>query len=195
MRNILFPWLFAIVILAPVECTIGPFHLTVGDTQPTNTPVLASPSNISAPTVAPTAPATETRPPTGTPPPPTSSIIYAAPVLFDPPDGRTFPARDTILRWRTDRDLKEDEVFEVFVWPEPNLNQPALGTTRDKIFPLNFRSWKYVGILGKFFWSVRIIRADGTDLSPRSQPFSFILLEPPPTNTKPPTPKPSPGHS
>ncbi len=130
-----------------------------------------------------------------TPPP---SYCIPPPFLFDPPDGRSSATRNMVLRWKSDYDLKSDEVFDVLAWTEGN-NPISIGTTRDKMLPLDMVKWQLSGIFGKFFWTVRIRGLDGIFRSCQSQPFSFTLtglpdVQPPafvPGQPPPPPPCPS----
>lgn len=123
--------------------------------------------------------ATNTRAaPTATP---TSSIIYAPPVLYDPPDGRRFSAKSTILRWRTSHTLEPDEYFQASVWFEYLIEQAIIGTTREQFLPIDLQQGLFRNRLGTFFWSVRIMQIDNVPLSNPSQPFSFTQAEQPAT--------------
>lgn len=143
---------------------------------PTATPTL--PPAVALPTLPPPPP---TLPQLGEPPkaelpsqkyPPNPCV--QAPQLFDPPNGKTFSAFSTILRWRTDYELKSDEQF--IIWGGTEIKALAkIGTTRDKIFPLDFMKWKFAGTLGVFFWDIHIEQLDGTRRSCDRQPFAFTL--------------------
>lgn len=109
-------------------------------------------------------------PPTATP-----FVCVTAPVLFDPPDGRTFATKNTILRWRTDYALKPDEEFGVLAWMEGDAQPTLLTKTRDMTAPIDLLQWAFAGRFGKFLWNVRLQRTDGTVLSCPSPAFSFTL--------------------
>lgn len=120
---------------------------------------------------------------------PTPYACIVAPIPFDPPDGKSSATRNAVLRWRSDYDLKSDEVFDVLVWTDGSNDQTSIGTTRDKTFPLDMVKWQFNGIFGKFFWTVRIKGLDGIYRSCPGQPFSFTLTglpNPPPAAPVPP---------
>jgi len=152
---------------------------------PTNTPTLTLTPMVA---LTSTNALTPTTAPTSTPKPqntPTQVACVPAPTPFDPPDGKVFYAKSTILRWRSDYALKDGETFDVLVWPDGYNDQPSIGVTNDKTMSIDFATWQYNGILGKFYWTVRIKLATGAYLSCPSQPFAFTLTPPPP----PPSPK------
>lgn len=111
---------------------------------------------------------------------PTRIDIYNAPFLLDPPSGKSFSVRkDTTLRWKSDHELKSDEVFDVLVWPQNSKVQTSIGNTKEISFFIDFESWKYDSTpIGMFFWTVRIKRLNGVYLSGASQPFSFQVHDP-----------------
>jgi hypothetical protein len=193
----------------PVPTQIPPTATVPSTAMPTQTPIVitATPGATPTPviiivtatplpftatqalTLVPTSPQAFTATPSLPSPTPTSSIIYFAPTLLDPPTGRTFAAKNTILRWK-EQELKGDEVFDVLVWPEGGTEQTSIGTTRERIFPIDFISWKYSGTFKKFYWTIQIKRTDGTYLSGASQPFWFELTGWPEPPTPVPYPKP-----
>ncbi len=155
---------------------------------------LPAASPTASPAVSPTALATTTATalpasPTATVPAPTitpTQVIACvpAPILFDPPDLREFYAKNAVLRWRSDYELKPGEVFDVLVWPDGAKTQPSIGATTDKMIPIDFNAWPYGPTPAKFFWTVRIKMPTGSYLSCPSQPFAFTL-----TGAPPPPPK------
>jgi hypothetical protein len=97
-----------------------------------------------------------------------------APQMFDPPNGKTFSAFSTVLRWRSDYELKPDETFSIWGGNEIK-TLVQIGKTRDKILPVDFMKWKFAGMFGVFFWEIHIEQLDDTRHSCASQPFSFTL--------------------
>lgn len=129
-------------------------------------------------------------------PTPTPTVVPVAcippPALFDPPDGKSFSARNTILRWRTDYQLKPDEVFSVLVWPDGS-SPTAIGTTRDQTWPIDLLQWPYAGLMTKYQWTIRIERANKTVISCTNPPFAFSLnAAPDQSNAPAPGPRPTP---
>lgn len=59
-----------------------------------------------------------------------------SPQIFDPPEGKSFAAKNTILRWRSDYELKPDEVFDILMSNDGK--RISLGTTREKVLPVDF---------------------------------------------------------
>jgi hypothetical protein len=120
------------------------------------------------------APATDTptRVPSSTP---TLVPCLPPPGLFDPPDGKSFAAKNTILRWRSDHVLKPDEEYGVLASMEGDAQPTLLTKTRDMTAPLDLLQWAFAGRFGKFSWNVRLQRTDGTVLSCSSPAFSFTL--------------------
>ncbi len=165
--------------------------------QPTPSPAeTATPSSVQ--TIKPTAIVTRSPSsqsiPVGPSPTQPNSQVYPTPILLDPPSGSIL-SRNTILRWSSEQVLKSDEVFDVLVWPEGNPQQSSIGSTSERIFSIDFKVWGYPDS-GKFFWTVRIKRTDGTLLSSTSEPFFFSVtrienappsapLAPQPTQQKP----------
>ena len=134
-------------------------------------------------------------------PVPASSIIYEPPTLHDPPDGSNL-TRSTILRWSSPHQLAPDQEFDVLVWPDGSNEQTSIGTTTAMNFSIEFGAWKYAGIEGKFYWTIRIKHVTGEYLSSGVQPLSFFATArstqpqpieppkstdvPPPTDSEPP---------
>lgn len=161
----------------------------------TVTPTVTSAPTLGAavpvtPTLKNTAPLTPTATvtPTLAATPTVAAACVPAPILFDPPDQKTFYAKNTILRWRSDYELQAGEQFDVLVWHAGIDGQPSIGVTRDKTMPIDFTTWQYNGILGKFYWTVKIKSAAGALLSCPTPPIVFILTPPPPPAPPPPEP-------
>ncbi|MBI3740692.1 MAG: hypothetical protein HY257_02910 [Chloroflexi bacterium] len=103
-------------------------------------------------------------------------------LMFDPPDGKSFAANNTVLRWRTDYQLRPDEMFAIHVShqnPKPMggmIDEKPIGLTREQIFSIDLTKWDNAGKFGDFYWLVRIRGVDGTYRDCEPKPISFQLI-------------------
>ncbi|MCB0190992.1 MAG: SH3 domain-containing protein [Anaerolineae bacterium] len=109
-----------------------------------NVPIVASPA-LPEPTASPTS-LTDT---------------YSAPIPTAPDDGSgsygTFPP----LTWTWDRELAEDEYFEVRIWHESITDyHPALGWVKVPPFDFNISQERS----GKYYWTVTVVKGQNTKL-------------------------------
>lgn len=120
-------------------------------------------------------------PPDPTPVPPKVSAsvpqaCVAPPTLFDPPNGRTFPANNTILQWK-DYELKDGESFDIQARPDGGGWRTLPGEIKYKngVWSLAVNDLSAWG-RGTYFWQVRIKSSDGTYRScDTGNVFSFTL--------------------
>lgn len=107
------------------------------------------------------------------PPPP----CLAPPIMFDPPDGKTFAAINTVFRWKPGCELGSDLVYDVLVSTDGGKTSTSIGTTGDTILPIDFLKWNFAGFTGNFSWTVRIRDASGKYVSCESQWFVMTLTD------------------
>ncbi|MBI3740691.1 MAG: hypothetical protein HY257_02905 [Chloroflexi bacterium] len=132
----------------------------------------------------------------------------------DPPEGKNFSARSTVLRIKTDYPLKADEMFSYLLTLRENelegvlgklsrgdlndeiiarLRMKRLGTTTEKSLALNPSDIKFPydpAAFTKFWWSVLVV---GAEVMPRAcgQVYSFTWqTAPPPAAPVPPQQQP-----
>ena len=110
-------------------------------------------------------------------PPP---ACLAPPILFDPPDGKNFAARNTIFRWKPGYDLKPGEVYDILVSTDGGKTFKSIGTTADTILPIDFLKWDFAGVTTNFSWTVRVRDASGKYVTCEGKWFSMILGDIPP---------------
>jgi hypothetical protein len=159
--------------------------------QEANSQVSPTPQREMAAALAlpPTPTPTSTPNPTATPTPTAFALSQALlpanppacvppPVLFDPTDGKSFSARNMVLRWRSDYALKPGEEFEILISPEGAPEMTWLGTTTEKMLALDLMRWKYAGWFTKFNVLLRIKGSDARYLDCASKPVSFVLNDP-----------------
>lgn len=128
-------------------------------------------------------------------PPP---ACLAPPVLFDPPDGKSFAAQNTVFRWKPGCELQSDQVYDILVSTDGGKTSTSVGTTWDTNLPIDFLKWSLAGMTGNFSWTVRIRDASGKYVSCESKWFAMTLTEirggpaaaPVPNQPAPPPPKP-----
>lgn len=121
--------------------------------------VLSTPVELTTtPTAASTVPPIST---TLTRIPAPSSISYPAPVLVSPDEGTSFPARqDVKLEWKWERDLAEDEFFQVRIRPEGGQEFNKMNRTK--------ASYQFVPVsrlthAGTYEWQVAIVSRSGEE--------------------------------
>lgn len=135
-----------------------------------------------------------------TPVTPVALPCIQPPELFDPPTGRTFWARNTILRWRG-YSLQPGETFAVFAWAENGAPQILTAgieyNVRTGEYSVQVNDL-YAWLPSKYTWAVRVRGPDGTFRSCETNTSWFTLLPPgqidskpgqappPPTNWNPP---------
>ena len=169
------PWILALLGLAAIAvlllAIIQPFGR--GGRGKILTPVHASPTSTLVPavvetlfpTTTPTQPGgpTSTLIPTNTPVPATATPThtptpalphYAAPALLEPADGGSVSGLAIHLRWHWDGKLKDDEWFDLWVWPRGEAERPnqLLKSADVSIYP--------PGGVGLYYWKVRIVRGE-----------------------------------
>ncbi len=120
-------------------------------------------------------------PPSPVPPP----ACVGGPALFDPPNGRTFWAKNSILRWKGYA-LRPGEVYEVRVWGQDggiklradtaDYNQK---TGESKLDVNDLYAWGQ----GIYFWTVRVKDSSGNYVTCEGTPFWFRLNPRPDTGT------------
>lgn len=183
-----------VIFLAQVFLSNGGSQSAALIPGPTSTPTIVAQANLPVAPQAPAAIPNQPQQQSGLPPGP----CVPAPIVFDPPDGKSFSAKSTVFRWRSDYNLQTDEVFGVMVGiSEKNLMK--IGSTRDKTLDVDLTKWNFVGTFGKFLWLVRVEKSSGAVISCASQPFAFVLnpaAEPQAPAAQPqqpaaPTPKPT----
>ncbi|HEX9922621.1 MAG TPA: helix-turn-helix domain-containing protein [Anaerolineae bacterium] len=136
--------------------------------------------------------------PTVTPPPPPSTLTstgpgYPAPIPISPDNGAGVQGTFPPLVWAWERELGEDEFFEVRIWHESLPYHAALGWVKQPQFDYQVRGERS----GKYFWAVAVVRGanpkpkdwtlqpwwpypmwDGelvAELSPESEPRFFLF--------------------
>jgi hypothetical protein len=114
--------------------------------SPTPTP---TPTATHTPTPTPTATHTPTATPTPTP--------YPPPVLEEPVDAVTSEGRLPPLFWNWERELAEDEYFEVRIWHNGDPYHTGIVWVKRSPFDFNLKGFP----TGKYFWSIAVMRGNG----------------------------------
>jgi hypothetical protein len=132
----------------PITTPAGPTLVETPTMTPTST---HTPTTTSTPTQTPTTTSTPTDMPTVTPAP----TPYPAPILTAPDNGSGVQGEFPPLYWTWDRELGEDEFFEVRIWHESiETYHPALGWVKVPQFDYNIRGERQ----GIYYWTVIVVR-------------------------------------
>jgi hypothetical protein len=74
--------------------------------------------------------------------------------LGEPVDGVTSSGRLPPLSWNWERELAEDEYFEVRIWHEGVSYHPGIVWVKQPVFDFNLKGFP----TGKYFWSIAVMR-------------------------------------
>jgi hypothetical protein len=123
---------------------------------PSSTATLTpSPSPTKTSTIAITPTPTPTHTSTATPTP----TLYPPSVLDEPVDGIKSEGRLPPLSWNWERELAEEEYFEVRIWHNGDPYHAGIAWVKRSPFDFNLKGFP----TGKYFWSIAVMRGSGIE--------------------------------